>query len=91
MLKATAPFLTIFDRHWHTTSEQTQPSEQWGLKQWWEQFVSQFSGTQDPQITEFLGRDGQVLWAVYDPVTNYREVFASEQAVRVWLEQRYYQ
>ena len=35
-------------------------------------------------------RDGTTQWTVYDPRNDQRQVFDSQQAVRSWLEQRYY-
>jgi hypothetical protein len=32
---------------------------------------------------------GQTYWQVYDPTTQRSEQLATEQEVRVWLEQRY--
>ncbi len=34
--------------------------------------------------------DGKQQWTAYDPATDTRRVFDSRQAVRTWLEQRYY-
>ncbi|MGB7488295.1 MAG: hypothetical protein WA901_19035 [Phormidesmis sp.] len=34
--------------------------------------------------------DGRQRWTAYDPATDTRHVFDSQQAVRTWLEQRYY-
>jgi len=33
---------------------------------------------------------GQILWNVYDPVTQTRKVYSTEQEVREWLDSRYY-
>lgn len=43
-----------------------------------------------PQVRRSQNRQGQPLWSVYDPVSHTTQVFASEEAVRIWLEQRYY-
>ena len=34
--------------------------------------------------------NGQQQWIVYDPEQDIRRTFDSQQAVRAWLEQRYY-
>jgi hypothetical protein len=34
---------------------------------------------------------GHVIWHVYDPMTEHKEQFSSEEELRLWLEQRYYQ
>ncbi|MEO0408565.1 MAG: hypothetical protein AAF289_14555 [Cyanobacteria bacterium P01_A01_bin.135] len=44
---------------------------------------------QEPRIIAIRDRSGQLQWRVYDPVSGYTGTFASEDAVRVWLDQRY--
>lgn len=34
--------------------------------------------------------NGKTQWIAYDPTTHSHHVFDSQQAVRVWLEQRYH-
>ncbi|MFQ4134963.1 hypothetical protein PGN35_001460 [Nodosilinea sp. PGN35] len=34
--------------------------------------------------------DGKTLFVVYDPVSQQRHTFSSEQELRVWIDQRYY-
>ena len=34
---------------------------------------------------------GKTIWTVYDSTTDTRRTFESQQAVRTWLETRYYQ
>jgi hypothetical protein len=48
-----------------------------------------FTGQQTLSIRQ-QRRNGAVQWIVYDPSADSRLVFTSEQAVRVWLEQRYH-
>ncbi|PSN11656.1 hypothetical protein C7271_24360 [filamentous cyanobacterium CCP5] len=36
-------------------------------------------------------RQGQLMFVVYDPVSQQRHTFSSEQELRVWADQRYYQ
>jgi hypothetical protein len=52
-----------------------------------------FTGQQTLSIRQ-RRRNGMVQWVVYDPRANSRadshRVFTSEQALRVWLEQRYH-
>ncbi|MGB3310052.1 MAG: hypothetical protein WBG32_24690 [Nodosilinea sp.] len=40
-----------------------------------------------------LGGDrlGHTVFVAYDPVSQQRHTFSSEQELRVWIEQRYYQ
>ncbi|MEO1446691.1 MAG: hypothetical protein AAFV46_10730 [Cyanobacteria bacterium J06635_11] len=50
-----------------------------------------FTGTQTLSINKIASKNGPFEWRVYDPMSRTRHVFNSEQAVRTWLEQRYYQ
>lgn len=36
-------------------------------------------------------RNGHLIWHVYDPMTEQRQQFSSEEDLRSWLETRYYQ
>jgi hypothetical protein len=35
--------------------------------------------------------NGQLVWYVYDPMTEQRQQFSAEADLRAWLETRYYQ
>lgn len=51
-----------------------------------------FVGSQEPRITAQRDRGGYILnYKVYDPVSQSHYTFDSEQELRVWLDQRYYQ
>jgi len=47
----------------------------------------------NPELRVWTTTDatGQLVWKVHDPVTQARMEFASEQDLRIWLEERYYQ
>ncbi|BAU15407.1 hypothetical protein LEP3755_59650 [Leptolyngbya sp. NIES-3755] len=45
----------------------------------------------EPRVWQRRDRSGQTYWQVYDPETNRSARLSSEQEVRQWLEQRYYQ
>ncbi|MEO0771008.1 MAG: hypothetical protein AAFY72_16570 [Cyanobacteria bacterium J06649_4] len=49
--------------------------------------------TNQPQLSVRVKTlpNGQQQWIAYDPEQDIRRTFDSQQAVRVWLEQRYYQ
>jgi hypothetical protein len=49
-----------------------------------------FNTSPEPRIRHKY-QAGQSYWQVYDPTTQRSERFATEQEVRVWLEQRYNQ
>jgi hypothetical protein len=52
--------------------------------------LTYFSSSTEPRISIRYDSDGQLLFVAYDPVDRVRRTFATEQALRVWLEQRYY-
>lgn len=43
-----------------------------------------------PRITETVQGD-TVVWRVYDPTSHQTHYFDEENALRIWLETRYYQ
>ena len=50
-----------------------------------------FLSGHEPVIEEKRDRAGTLYWRVYDPITQNRRFFYSEDEIRVWLDQRYYQ
>ncbi|MGF1517402.1 MAG: hypothetical protein ACFCVB_06310 [Nodosilinea sp.] len=50
-----------------------------------------FCGSTAPRVRLECDRNGNTLFVVYDPVSRERHTFSSEQALRVWADQRYYQ
>jgi len=60
------------------------------LKQLGDRAMRFFVGQTEPRIWQRT-RQGQLTWFAHDPVTNRTRQFSSEQEVRLWLEQRYYE
>ncbi|MBE9061907.1 hypothetical protein [cf. Phormidesmis sp. LEGE 11477] len=50
--------------------------------------VDFLTGQQSLSIRQQTTTTGELQWIIYDPVTQTRLSFSSEQAVRVWLEER---
>lgn len=48
-------------------------------------------GSTDLSVTVRRNHRGNTLFVAYDPVTQQRHTFSSEQELRVWVDQRYYQ
>ncbi|MBD1875129.1 hypothetical protein H6F75_16725 [Nodosilinea sp. FACHB-131] len=48
-------------------------------------------GSADLSVTVKRDRRGNTLFVAYDPVNQQRRTFSSEQELRVWVDQRYYQ
>ncbi len=53
--------------------------------------LAYFCGSTAPRVKLKRDRDGHTLFIAYDPVSRQRHTFSSEQALRVWADQRYYQ
>jgi hypothetical protein len=45
----------------------------------------------EPRIQQKFDRLGHVYWKAFDPLTRKTQFFETEDEVRRWLEQRYYQ
>lgn len=60
------------------------------LKQLGDRTMRFFTGQNELRIWQRT-RNGQPLWFAHDPVTNRTRSFYSEQDVRTWLDQRYYE
>ncbi|NER79449.1 MAG: hypothetical protein F6K42_07670 [Leptolyngbya sp. SIO1D8] len=61
-----------------------------GLKRVGSSLLNYFSGSMEPRISVKRDRNGNASFAAYDPIDCAHHTFNSEEAVRVWLEQRYY-
>jgi hypothetical protein len=59
------------------------------LQQLGDRTMKFFTGQNELRIWQRT-RNGQPLWFAHDPVTNRTRSFYSEQDVRTWLDQRYY-
>jgi hypothetical protein len=57
----------------------------------WEFLLNTLSTSAEPKIHRKYDRHGNLSFRVYDPSTGLRNTFTSEQEVRAWLDQRYYQ
>ncbi|HEY9735948.1 MAG TPA: hypothetical protein V6D06_06680, partial [Trichocoleus sp.] len=55
-----------------------------------EALLNTLAPSQQPRVSCFE-RHGQTFWSVYDPISRKTEQLDSEEAVRIWLERRYYQ
>lgn len=53
--------------------------------------LAYFCGSTEPRVRLKRDRRGNTLFIAYDPVSRQRHTFDSEQALRVWADQRYYQ
>ena len=44
----------------------------------------------EPRAKRKMDEFGNLSYQVYDPVSNSHHTFTSEEALRIWLDQRYY-
>ncbi|MGB3615922.1 MAG: hypothetical protein WBA10_19155 [Elainellaceae cyanobacterium] len=86
---------TIEQRFQHETLELIVPKHSLGdrvraaLQSLQEFTLNLVTLNQEPKITVTRDRAGQSQWVVYDPTNSYTNTFASENEVRIWLENRY--
>ncbi|MEM1280366.1 MAG: hypothetical protein AAGG53_10190 [Cyanobacteria bacterium P01_H01_bin.152] len=62
-----------------------------GLKTVMGQLVRFFAPDNTPKVRSYRSQTGEVRFDVYDPVTQQRSHHRSEEALRIWLEQRHHQ
>ena len=67
------------------------PASRSRWSRWGQALLNYFVGSQDPRITTKQDDAGHLYYEVYDPVDRCQYRFDSEQEVRVWLDERYYQ
>lgn len=61
------------------------------LQKLWNYLVAVWWYSEEPRITQKQDKNGNWIYRVYDPLTHQHFICDSEQEVRVWLEERYYQ
>jgi hypothetical protein len=79
-------------QHLETPVQQpTRPSITLGntLQQFGAKTMRFFTGQTEPRIWQRT-RSGNAIWFAHDPITNSTRSFISEQDVRTWLDNRYY-
>jgi hypothetical protein len=54
-------------------------------------FITAVSALQEPRLWQAHNERGQTQWHVYDPHVKEHRHLDSEEAVRVWFEQRHHQ
>lgn len=60
------------------------------LYPWARAVLAYFCGSTELRVTVRGDRQGNPLFIAYDPVSQQRHTFRSEQALRDWADQRYY-
>ena len=90
-----AEFRQVCGRHQHlveagSKDNSDKPHGSW-IKAWLYNLLNFLTGEQTLNIVQRSHADGTVQWIVHDLDAEYPRVFDSEQAVRVWLDERYYQ
>jgi hypothetical protein len=92
-MKSQSPHYQTLELITNSTSANTTKSSNFAskLKQIWRVLVDILTSTNQPAIYTTESKSGVTQWIIYDPVTGYRTRLGSEEEVRIWLEQSYYQ
>lgn len=76
-------------------SLQTQPKRNLHLRtklnDLWQAVIEFLETSSELYITQIQDKTGQTQWKAFDPITGQSAQFDSEEDVRVWVEERYYQ
>ncbi|MBD1852685.1 hypothetical protein [Leptolyngbya sp. FACHB-711] len=61
------------------------------LRQIWRPISRMLESTTEPHIWKTYDQMGNPIWHAHDPITGQESEWISEDDLRVWLEERYYQ
>lgn len=61
------------------------------LKQIWQPIARMLESNTEPYVWKTYDQMGNPIWHAHDPVTGQESEWISEDDLRVWLEERYYQ
>lgn len=61
------------------------------LNDLWQGVIEFLETSSELYITQIQDAKGQTQWKAFDPTTGQSAQFDSEEDVRVWVEERYYQ
>jgi GTP-binding protein EngB required for normal cell division len=61
------------------------------LNQIWNRIVKSMTTRNAITIDSLKGKSGNIYWTTQDSISGRRMFFGTEQEVRAWLDQRYYQ
>lgn len=61
------------------------------LKRLGQRIAEYFTSQSEIKIWQLQARSGKTYWRVYDPNTNRSATFSSEEEVRIWIEELFYQ
>lgn len=89
-------FILINSQELDSFIEEAKPSRQISIKlpsleQLWNSILETFTTSSEPKIYQKYDRNGKLYFRVYDPITHQSSTFSTEQELRIWLDQRYYQ
>ncbi|MBD2175644.1 hypothetical protein H6F42_01760 [Pseudanabaena sp. FACHB-1998] len=61
------------------------------LKRLGQKIAEYFTSQSEIKVWQLQARSGKPYWRVYDPNTNRSATFGSEEEVRIWIEELFYQ
>jgi len=67
-----------------------QPTFKQRCQQFWQAFVTELKGSNEPRLWQSRDRDGNLCWNGDDPINGRSVRGISETEMLTWLEQRHY-
>jgi hypothetical protein len=61
------------------------------IKRLGQRIAEYFTSQSEIKVWQLQDRSGNTYWCVYDPNTNRSATFGSEEEVRIWIEELFYQ
>jgi len=61
------------------------------IKKLGQRIAEYFTSQSEIKVWQLQDRSGNTYWRVYDPNTNHSATFGSEEEVRMWIEELFYQ
>lgn len=61
------------------------------IKKLGQRIAEYFTSQSEIKVWQLQDRSGNTYWRVYDPNTNRSATFGSEEEVRIWIEELFYQ
>ena len=71
-------------------NQQTKASIFLALKRAFQILIQHFNTGNELRVWTTIDRSGKITWHAYDPVSDRRALMHSEDEMRTWIEQRYY-
>jgi hypothetical protein len=87
-MKSSSPRLHYTPVDWQ--NQQTKASIFRAIKRGFQLFIQHFTSGNELRVWTTIDHSGKITWHAYDPVSDRRVLRHSEDEMRTWIEQRYY-